>query len=232
MILLVAAITPVIIFLYIIYKKDTEKEPIGLLIKCFIGGMLSLIPALIFGTGFEIFNSFYSPVITSFYKAFFVAAISEEIAKFIILYYIVWKSKEFDQHYDGIICAVFVSLGFALVENIMYVFESGMEVAILRAVTAIPGHGFFGVAMGYFFALAKFSDRQFRVRNIFLCLFIPILLHGIYDFVLMYMSTPEIGGFEAVCLVIVLTFVIIFLWRYGIGRIKDHILRDKIDNEL
>ena len=117
MTLLIASITPVLIFLYLIFKKDKNKEPIGLLAKCFFGGFLSVIIALIIGVPMmKIGTAFQSPLFKSFYDAFFVAAIPEEFAKFIILYWIIWKSKFFDEHYDGIIYAVFVSLGFALVE--------------------------------------------------------------------------------------------------------------------
>ena len=119
-----------------------------------------------------------------------------------------------------------------MVENIIYVFEHGMETAILRAVLAIPAHGFFGVAMGYFFALAKFSGRQFRQKNLVLCLLIPILLHGVYDFALMYMAVPDISMFEVICLLALLAFVIVRLWKFGIRRIRKHILKDKIEINL
>ncbi len=97
------------------------------------------------------------PFAKSFFDSFFLAAIPEEISKWLVLYWIVWKSREFDEHYDGIIYAVFVSLGFALVENIMYVVNRGMGVALIRAVLSVPGHGSFGVLMGYYFSLAKFG---------------------------------------------------------------------------
>ena len=230
--LLTVAIVPVIIFLFAVYQKDTEKEPLNLLFKGFVGGMLSIFPAVALATGFQYFNTFYNPMVVSFYDAFFVAAIPEELAKFALLFFIIWKNKAFDQHYDGIIYAVFVSLGFAVVENILYVFEHGMETAILRAVLAIPAHGFFGVAMGYFFALAKFSERRFRKKNLALCLLIPILLHGTYDFALMYMAVPDISVPEIIGLLALLAFVIVRLWKFGIRRIRKHILKDKIEISL
>ena len=109
MTLLIASITPVIIFLYLIFRKDKNKEPISLLAKCFFGGFLSIIITLIIDVPLtSIANSFHTPFLKSFAESFIVAAIPEEFSKFIILYWIIWKSKFFDEHYDGIVFAVFV----------------------------------------------------------------------------------------------------------------------------
>lgn len=228
MTLLIASITPVLILLYLIFKKDKNKEPIGLLAKCFFGGFLSIIIALIIGLLMTyIGNAFQSPLFKSFYDAFFVAAIPEEFSKFIILYWIIWKSKFFDEHYDGIIYAVFVSLGFALVENILYVFESGIGIAFMRAILAVPGHGLFAVAMGYFLSLAKFNKQSNLQKYLVLSLVVPIGLHGTYDFLIMYSSnlSKEDAGY-AVILLIIFTIFIIFLWRFGIKKIKILVAKD------
>ena len=187
MTLLIASITPVMIFLYLIFRIDKNKEPIGLLTKCFFGGFLSIILTLIIDVPMSyIGTSFSSPFSKSFFDAFFVAGFPEELSKFIILYWLVWKSKYFDEHYDSIVYAVFVGLGFALVENILYVFENGMGVAFFRAILAVPGHGLFAVVMGYFLSKAKLSTDGAQKRYLALSLTIPMLMHGIYDFILMY----------------------------------------------
>ena len=231
MTLLIASITPVLIFLYLIFKKDKNKEPIGLLAKCFFGGFLSIIITLIIAVPMmKIGTAFQSPLFKSFYDAFFVAAIPEEFAKFIILYWIIWKSKFFDEHYDGIIYAVFVSLGFALVENIMYVSE--IRIAFWRAILAVPGHGLFAVAMGYFMSLAKFYKQTNVQKYLVLSLVVPMGLHGTYDFLLMYVSslTEADAGF-AVILLGIFTVFIIFLWRFGIKKIKIAVAKD-ITNDI
>ena len=121
MTLLIASITPVIIFLYTIFKKDKNKEPLSLLAKCFLGGFASIIITLIIDIPLiPIGESISSPFFKSFFDAFFVAAIPEELSKFVILYWLVWKSKYFDEYYDGIVYAIFVSLGFAMIENSMF----------------------------------------------------------------------------------------------------------------
>lgn len=224
MILLISSITPVIIFLYLIYIKDQIKEPNALLAKCFLGGFLSIILTLIIALPISYFGSvFQTPLLRSLYNAFCCAAIPEELSKFVILYWVVWKSKDFDHHYDGIVYAVFVSLGFALVENILYVFEHGFTTAILRAVLAVPGHGFFGVIMGYYLSLSKFNVGEEKRNLIQKSILIPILFHGLYDFLLMYSSANnENNVLLSIVLLIAFTFLVIKLWSVGLKKIKLH----------
>ena len=224
---LIASITPVIIFLFLIYNKDSIKEPLGLLMKCFFGGFLSIIITLIldsligpFGIGIT------SPLGQAFFEAFFQAGFPEEFSKLVILFWLVWKSKEFDQHFDGIIYAVFVSMGFALVENIMYVFQGGMGVALMRAVLSVPGHGFFAVAMGYYFSLAKFHDGPKKGEFILKCLLVPAILHSLYDLGLMYASKKANDPLLAILLMILSTVVVIMFWRRGLKKIALHYQKD------
>jgi RsiW-degrading membrane proteinase PrsW (M82 family) len=118
---------------------------------------------------------------------FGVVAISEELAKYMLLKKRTWNNPEFNCLYDGVVYAVAVSLGFALWENISYVTMYGFSTALVRAVTAVPGHACFGVFMGVFYSLAKSNDyvdeerksRFFRVLSVV----VPVLLHGAYDYI-------------------------------------------------
>jgi len=118
---------------------------------------------------------------------FIVIALSEEGFKYLLLKRKTWKSPEFNCQYDGVVYATFVSLGFALWENISYVILYGFQTAVMRAVTAVPGHACFGVFMGVFYGIAKRMEREgnkfesavFRK----LALIVPILLHGTYDYI-------------------------------------------------
>ena len=220
---LIASITPVIIFLFLIYKRDQIKEPPAILAKCFFGGFLSIIITLILVILIQlIIPEFSSPFLKSFYEAFLTAGLPEEFSKFLILYWIVWKSKDFDQYYDGIIYAVFVSLGFALIENILYVFKGGMSVALMRSVLAVPGHGFFAVIMGYYLSLAKFHTGNQKNNLLLKSLFIPVLFHGLYDFTLMYAGNSKDNPLLIIGLMISFTIIVIKLWRVGLNRIKRH----------
>lgn len=188
--LFILSISPVIIILFYIYYRDKyEKEPIHLLLKSLLAGIL-IVPIVIiverflssFSIAFE--NLKYGK---AFFNAFVVAAFSEELFKFAATYLLIWKHKEFNEKFDGIVYAVFVSLGFAMVENIMYVYssENGISVGLARAFTSVPAHAMFGILMGYHLGLAKFFPfiRGYK-RHLFDALWVPIVFHGLYDFIL------------------------------------------------
>ena len=134
----------------------------------------------------------------------------EEFFKFTALYLLIWKNREFNERFDGIVYAVFVSLGFALVENFMYVFTYGESAGYTRAFTAVPAHALFGVTMGYFFAQAKFRQTD-RLLSFVKALIYPVILHGLYDFILMSQHPY---------LLIVFIPFIIYLWRAGFKKMK------------
>ena len=227
MIFLLSSITPVILFLFLIYNKDSIKEPPGLLIKCFFGGFLSILITLFFDKMLRPFgDGFITPFSRSVFEAFFKAGFPEELSKMIILYWLVWKRKEFDQHYDGIIYAVFISMGFALVENLFYVYNGGIDVALMRALLAVPGHGFFAVVMGYYFSLAKFKEGPKKVEFMIKCLLVPVIMHGLYDFALMYAGNSSDNPFLAVMLMILFTIIVIRIWKLGLRKIALHHQKD------
>jgi len=123
-----------------------------------------------------------------------------------------WKNPEFNCLYDGVVYAVFVSLGFAIWENISYVLTYGFSTALIRAVTAIPGHACFGVFMGIFYAFARKNANQgLRTSSIvyrILCVVIPALIHGAYD----YIATMQTKGSTWYFLIfIAVLFVISFI---------------------
>ncbi|MFM7510313.1 MAG: PrsW family intramembrane metalloprotease [Bacteroidota bacterium] len=229
MVLLIASAFPVVIFLYMIFQKDHEKEPLALLAKCLFGGFISIPISLAMSFPLSKLSFlFQGDLLVSFHESFFEAAIPEEIAKFTLLYLLIWKSKELNHHYDGIVYAVFVSLGFALIENILYVMDGGMEVAVARAVLAVPGHGFDGVLMGYYFSLARFHEGNERRIYLFKSLWVPILFHGIYDFLLFYMAASMANTSILIFLILLIIFgwFVIKLWRIGFYKIKKHLEKD------
>lgn len=227
MTLLISSIFPVVIFLYMIYQKDHEKEPISLLIKCLLGGCLSVLLSLVMSIPLGMLEgAFQGDFLSSFHQSFLEAAIPEEIGKFVILYLLIWKSKELNHSYDGIVYSVFVSLGFALIENIMYVLEGGFTVAIARAILAVPGHGLDGVMMGYYFSLARFHEGGKRREFLIKSLAIPILFHGAYDFLLFYMVASSENILLVGFLLILFAGLIILLWRKGLAKVKHHLEQD------
>lgn len=211
MYLLLLAIAPIItIAFYIYYRDKYEKEPIGLLLLGLFAGGLTVIPISFIEEYLDKFTlSFYGNN-QAIYRGFVVAAFTEELFKYLAALLIFWRNKNFNEKFDGIVYAVFVSLGFAAVENIMYVFNYGIGTGFIRAITAVPLHALCGVFMGYQLGLAKFIKVN-SIQRLFYALAIPIIFHGFYDFLLM---TEEIGY-----LIIFFPFVI-YLWIRGFKRMK------------
>ena len=144
-----------------------------------------------------------------------------------MLWLLLRQNQYFDEKMDGIVYAVCVSLGFAAVENVMYLFsdvESFISVGISRAVFAVPGHFCFGILMGYYYSLAKFYPKS-HGKNLFLILLAPIIAHGLYDSILFVTGvTPIISGL----LVIVFIFFCHKMWKYCSQRIEELLKRDLI----
>ena len=196
--------------------------------KAFLWGILSVplslcisIPLGLIG----VYPTEATSILGSVSAAFFGAAIPEEIAKFIMLWLLLRKNPYFDEKMDGIVYAVFVSLGFAALENLLYIFsneEAYMSVGIARAIFAVPGHFCFGILMGYYYSLAKFYPKT-PTKNKVLILVAPIIAHGLYDSILFITNvTPAISGI----LLIVFLLFCHKMWKYGSKSIQEHLLRD------
>ena len=188
------ALIPVIGLILIIYFNDKkEKEPFGLLVALFFAGMSTVISAfLLEDAGIYILDLIIPTETTIFgaiLSATMVVAPAEEMGKFLILRIFTWKNRHFNYSYDAIVYAVFISLGFAALENINYVYDSGILTAIIRMLTAVPGHAFYAVFMGFFFSKAKYAaltNKKGKCALYFLLsIFVPVILHGVYDAILM-----------------------------------------------
>ncbi|MCB9032367.1 MAG: PrsW family intramembrane metalloprotease [Chitinophagales bacterium] len=195
--LIALAIFPGLAIAYYTYKKDLyEKEPIIYLFFAFLLGVFSIIPTMI---GYGFFDSILplpkeKTFIQHFIYAFIIVAITEETAKFIFLRFFFFRRREFDEAYDGIVYAVFIGMGFATFENIMYVAEGGVAVGLLRIFTAVPAHAIFGVTMGFHLGLAKFEQNPIiRTKLMTKAWLYPVALHGAYDFCLMQNTIPFLG---------------------------------------
>lgn len=220
--LAVAVVPAVVLIVYILIRDKYEREPIGKVIKTFFLGMLAVPLDLFFIWIFSLDTIPYifdGVVMQQIVAAFFEAAIPEEFSKFIILYLLIWRSKDFNERMDGIVYAVCVSMGFATVENVLYVFEDP-SCAWGRALFAVPGHFLDAVLMGFFFSLAKFTVKR-RGWNWIMTLAAPILAHGIYDSILMVSDVVSEG---LATLLTILFYVFIFLlWRMCLKKISQHV---------
>jgi len=222
MILLILSILPVILIGYYYYKKDTRKEPKKLLRNLFLSGILSGVIVIVVSLiGLICFPMFLETdklnLLGIFIYSFIFVSMIEEFFKWLMIYKISYNHQEYDQMYDIILYAVFVSLGFACFENILYVLskDGGIWIALFRAITAIPAHACFGTFMGYYLTLSKFENNK---KYLYYSILIPIILHGTYDFLLL-------SGYTI--LVIVFLIFIVSLFIFTILRIKKIIRLDK-----
>lgn len=220
--LLFLAILPVILILLFVYNKDKSKEPLHLLLILFVSGFGSCVLVLLISSLMEKIIPFmdYDLPQMNFLQVLFYAfigvALVEELCKWIMVRFIAYNHKEFDEVYDIIVYAIFVSLGFAFVENIIYVMSSvKLITAFLRAISAVPSHACDAVFMGYYLSIAKQyaerNDKESETKNIILSIVIPTVLHGIYDFCIM-------SGYT-ILFVVFIVFVI-FLYIFSIQRLK------------
>lgn len=190
------AVLPGFGLLYFVWKHDRlEKEPTKLLVMLFLFGMLcapiaGVMEAVALGVLGNILD--FSTIIGGIVEFLLVVAIAEEGVKFIFLQ-TVSRNDAFDCTFDGIVYAVCVGLGFAVLENVLYVFGSatesltaGMATGVLRSVTAVPMHCCCAIYMGFFFGQQKLheaqGDRALASKDQLYSLLVPILMHGFYDF--------------------------------------------------
>ena len=220
-ILIAAAVIPAIVLLVKVERADRlEKESTGLLVSLVLFGIASTaIASLLERVGMAILDSVfqYESLLYSILLYFVVVALAEEGAKYVLLKRRTWRNPEFNCQFDGVVYGVFVSLGFALWENIGYVAMYGLSTAAVRAVTAVPGHACFGVFMGVWYGMAKRREgagdyagaKRMRIRS----LLIPTLLHGFYDFA----ASSESDGMNLVFFGFV---IIMFITAY---RLVKHV---------
>lgn len=211
------ALIPVVALLAFIYFNDKkEKEPFGLLIALFFAGMGTVITALIAEAIGQLITNIivpYNAAINSIVMALFCIAPAEELGKFAVLRLITWKNKNYNYSYDAIVYAVFASLGFAALENIVYVFTNGMGTAILRMFTAVPGHACDAVFMGFFYSKAKYAQltnrKDKQALYTALTILVPVVLHGLYDAIIMGGQKADNGLITGFSVLLWIGYVII-----------------------
>jgi RsiW-degrading membrane proteinase PrsW (M82 family) len=191
-----AALLPAVFLMWYIRKQDrVEREPTKFLFSIVGLGAASTISAIFLEKWGGSFLSMFLQKTSILYIAlyyFLVVAGAEELGKFVVLRLRTWNAREFNYTYDAVVFSVAASLGFAALENVLYVFIGGLTTAVARAVTAVPGHAMFGVFMGCHYGLAKRAaargfQGEYRLEMLKAFL-IPVVLHGFYDFCL---SAPE-----------------------------------------
>lgn len=205
--LFIIAIIPAVIILLGIYLSDRhDKEPVKLLFFTYVLGALAVIPSIVVEEILINFNIFPG-IFGALFNAFIVAGFTEEYFKRLVVLKYPYKTKFFNEKLDGIVYCVFASMGFATVENIIYVvyrYTNNPFIGLYRGIFSVPAHAIFGITMGYYLSLARFDqDLKRKRKNMRKSLYMPLIMHGVFDFILMA-GIPELT----------LMFVpyVIFLW--------------------
>ncbi len=202
--LIAIALAPALAIAVFFYFKDKhEKEPLGLLLKCFFLGGVSIVPAVIlevYGGPKLALDEYW---LHNFVHAFIVVGFSEEFSKYIFFKRFAYNRAEFNEPFDGIIYSVMVSLGFAALENVMYVMDGGIGVGLLRMFTAVPAHAANAVMLGYFAGLAKFNPQREKTLLI-TGILAATFFHGAYDFCLFVNEVPVIAVGALITLIVVI----------------------------
>lgn len=212
------ALAPTIALAFYIYQKDRhDREPVTLLLKLFTFGALTVIPVYFIEMLLSSFNIFRG-IISAAFTAFIVAGITEEYFKRLVVIRFACRNRNYDEKLDGIVYCVFSSLGFATVENLMYVLgraNNTIYTGITRGIFAVPAHMLFGITMGYYLSLSKFAKDEHHKKSYFRrSLYIPVILHGIYDFILLSRFTYLMIAFIA---------FVLYLWRTNLVRLNEYV---------
>lgn len=210
---ILAAVAPAIVLAIIMVRKDKRPEPLGWLLAAVgLGVLVGPAVLLLNYLGWPDIpaDSFSGAFLTSFISA----AIPEEGLKFAALWLLVKRCKHFDEMFDGIVYAVCIGMGFAGLENILYLFgadDEWISVGISRALISVPMHYIFAIIMGAFFSLGWFDKRN---RKVYMtsALLLPIIVHGLYDTLCF-----SAGLDEDLC------FYILILFLFGFKYIRRYV---------
>lgn len=203
--MIAAALLPAFLLWLYIWKKDPKKEPFRQLLKALFYGIGICVPVAFaeLGVNWLIFgDAVPATLLDVAAESFVVAALMEESFKLLALWLVLRKNPYFDEHFDGIVYAVCVGLGFAAIENVLYVVgaENWEVTAISRALLSVPGHYAFAVLMGYYYAVYHFVDHSWK--NALFILLMPVLAHGIYDTLCFSVSIhPALAGLVFIALI-------------------------------
>lgn len=220
------ALAPTIAIALFIYQKDRyDREPPALLLKLFLFGAFTVLPVYYIEKLLSLVNPF-TGLISAFFTAFIIAGMTEEYFKRLVVIRIACKNKSYNEKLDGIVYSVFSALGFATVENLIYVLARSNDfiyTGVTRGIFAVPAHVMFGITMGYYLSISKFADDE-RIQNINMrrSLIVPVLLHGTYDFILMARFTN---------LIIIFSIFVLYLWRVNFNRLNEYADDSKIRNK-
>lgn len=222
----VSAVVPSLLLLWYFHSRDAYPEPGRAIWLTFGLGVLSTIPTvLVVLPVTALLRDLTHPFYTGASRAFLAAAMPEEFFKFIVVSYYCARQHHFDEPVDGLVYGVAASLGFATLENVLYVAQGGLSVALLRGVTAVPAHATLGAIMGYYVGQAHANPAS-RTGFLLKAWAAPTLCHGLYDFPLLALQSAKQIGFavddDVTTLFSLLTLTVLALqWHWAIVLLEQ-----------
>jgi RsiW-degrading membrane proteinase PrsW (M82 family) len=215
------ALAPALAIGIFIYQKGRyDREPISLLLKLFIFGALIVVPVYFIERILSAIIIFPG-ILGAVYSSFIVAGVTEEFFKRLVTVKTVCRDKNYNEKLDGIVYTVFAALGFATVENLLYIlgslggYGSYIYTGISRGIFAVPAHMLFAVTMGYYLSLSKFATNGEEKRRYYSkSLYTPILFHGTYDFLLM-------NGLSFIMPVFII--FVLYMWRVNLIKLNEYV---------
>ena len=218
--LISAAIAPSLaIFSYFYLRNQMSTEPRRTLFQSFVYGAIVTFPIMFIQYVIKEENT----ISNEYFSTIVFTSCLEEFFKWLIIFLVIFRHVEFDDPYDGILYGAAVSLGFATVENILYLLTFGIDQALVRALLPVSSHALFGVVMGYYFGKAKFSKVNREKEFLAVALFGPMLLHIIYNSILI------IGDL----FIFIMVPFMLFLWWFGLRKVKlahEHLIHHLSEN--
>lgn len=185
-------ILPVMLLLWYFYARDAHREPRAVLVRTFFLGLLAVVPVVAIALPLSLLEpKTAGPLSASLYEAFVLAAIPEELLKLVVIRRFSARQRSFDEPMDGVVYGATAALGFAALENALYVMAGGWATALVRGVTAVPMHAAAGAILGHSVARAQLSaDGR---RAVWKGLIAAVCVHGLYDFGLLGVANVAAG---------------------------------------
>jgi RsiW-degrading membrane proteinase PrsW (M82 family) len=190
----ISAVLPSLLLVWFFYSQDVNRHVRRTVLITFLLGILIVFPvAALEVTAFADLPLGDNPYVQGLVRAFWTAAIPEEMLKFLVVVLYCARLRNFGERMDGMVYGSVASLGFAAMENVVYVTAGGLALALSRAFTAVPCHAFLGAIMGFYVGQARFDSGR-RGRLLATGLFVAILFHGLYDFPLLTIQAMNVGN--------------------------------------
>jgi RsiW-degrading membrane proteinase PrsW (M82 family) len=224
-----SALVPSFLLVWYFRARDANPEPARVLWATFGLGVATVIPVLCVAIPVMLaIRTEPDPILRGGLQALFAAALPEELFKYLVVRFYCMRHREFDEPMDGIVYGAVASLGFATLENVLYVASGGLGTAIARALTAVPAHAFMGGLMGYYIGQARFGDQTARAKNLTLAYFVPMAVHALYDAPLLALQeSGRHASLELKLSTLLSIVVLIVAWRVTVARV-NRLRRDQL----